>query len=253
MQDIVRQDGQSVFQNISENLAYIQDCMAQAAQSAGRSMQDIDLIAVSKYQPMAAINAACQLGLKHFGENHAQEAVAHWGLREDVPGTQRGTKIVQDIARPTVHRPTIHMIGALQRNKVAMVLDCCDVIHSVDRDNLARKLGQEMQRRDHFLPCLIQVNIGEEPQKSGIAPRDFPEFLQRCREEYGLPVKGVMAIPPHEECPAPYFALLAKIADRYQLAWRSMGMSADFAQAIAYGATHIRVGTALFGSRQNTT
>jgi hypothetical protein len=227
--------------NIAANLANVRRRMAEAALRAGRDAAEIILVAVAKTHPQAAVRAALAAGQKVFGENRVQEAEMKY------PALRGENKI------------ELHLVGPLQTNKVRQALGLFDVIETLDREKLARALALEMQktgdmakadRRPAFLPtCLIEVNTGEEPQKAGIAPAGADRFITLCRDELKLPVTGLMCVPPLGEEPAPHFALLAKIAKRNGLAHLSMGMSGDFEIAIEFGATHIRVGTAIFGER----
>jgi PLP dependent protein len=192
----------------------------------------VTLIAVSKGHGADALKAALACGQRTFGENRVQEAAAKWPpLKAHHP----------DVA--------LHLIGPLQTNKVADAVRLFDVIETVDRDRLAAALAKEMARARRTIPCFVQVNTGEEPQKAGVGPRDADAFIARMRGEHGLAVAGLMCIPPARENPAPHFALLHEIARRNAVASLSMGMSDDFEAAIAFGATHVRVGTAIFGPR----
>jgi PLP dependent protein len=214
---------------IAENLADIVARVALAAQRAGRSMPQ--LIAVSKTVDRPAIESLIAIGQRHFGENRVQEAMAKWpALKEITP----------DIA--------LHLIGALQSNKVEDAVALFDVIHSLDRPSLAEALARAMARLGRRPALMVQVNIGHEPQKAGVDLADLPALLARA-SELSLPVKGLMCIPPADAEPSPYFALLAKLARQHELPWLSMGMSGDFEVAIQQGATHIRLGSALFGER----
>jgi hypothetical protein len=194
--------------------------------------EDVTLIAVSKtFQPQA-IEPLLEAGQRVFGENRVQEAQAKWPtLKARYPDIE------------------LHLIGPLQTNKARDAVALFDVIESVDRDKLARVLGEEMAKQGRHLPCFCQVDIGLEEQKAGIAPEDTVAFVKRCREEFGLKIVGLMCIPPANEAPGPYFAQLAMLGHSAQTTHLSMGMSADFEVAIAMGATHVRVGSALFGTR----
>jgi len=217
---------------IAANLAAVRGRIAQAARDAGRAPADITLVAVAKTMPESAVRAACAAGQTVFGENRVQEAQGKYPqLRAERPDLE------------------LHLIGPLQTNKAAEAVALFDVIETVDRPKLARILAREMDRQGRRPRCLIQVNTGEEPQKAGMPPEEVDAFLALCRDELGLPVVGLMCIPPVDEEPAMHFALLAKIAARNGLALLSMGMSADYEAAIAFGATHVRVGSAIFGSR----
>ena len=219
-------------EHIAENLALVKHHMAQAANAAGRAPEDVRLVAVSKAHPADAAEAALAAGHRLFGENRVREGEAKWpGLKERFPGAR------------------LHLIGPLQRNKARAALDLFDVIETVDRPKLATHLARLMDETGRRPDCLIQVNTGAEPQKAGIPPGDADGFIAQCRDELGLPVKGLMCIPPADEEPALHFALLAEIAGRNGLAELSMGMSADYETAIRFGATLVRVGTAVFGPR----
>lgn len=210
----------------------ISDRIAAAAAKAGRDPADIELIAVSKVQPIERVEALLTEGHRVYGENRVQEASEKWpGLRERFEGVK------------------VHLIGPLQSNKIRQALGLFDVIHSVDRDKLARKLADGFAETGCPLPCYLQINTGEEPQKAGCLPADTDAFVKTCCDDYGLPVIGLMCIPPVDEEPALHFALLRKLAERNGLSGLSMGMSSDFEQAIALGATSVRVGSALFGAR----
>jgi pyridoxal phosphate enzyme (YggS family) len=216
----------------ASRLAAVKARMAAAAATAGRSAGDVRLVAVSKTKTAPQIQPVIAAGQRLFGENRVQEAAAKWpALRERVPDIE------------------LHLIGPLQTNKVPEAVALFDVLQSLDREKLARALAGEMAKRGRRPACFIQVNTGEEPQKAGISPRQADSFIAFCRGELGLPVAGLMCIPPIEEEPGLHFALLREIAERNRLAGLSMGMSSDFETAIRYGATHIRVGTAIFGER----
>ncbi len=218
--------------DVARNLDEIRSRMAEAARAAGRDPSAVELVAVSKLQPEERIEAALRAGQRIFGENRVQEAAGRWpALRERFEGL------------------TLHLIGPLQTNKVRQAVELFDVIETVDRPRLAKALADEMERSGRRPKCLIQVNTGAEPQKSGVLPPEADAFIESCRREHGLPVVGLMCIPPQDEEPAPHFALLRKIAERHDLEVLSMGMSADFEIAIRFGATHVRVGSALFGER----
>jgi PLP dependent protein len=217
---------------IAANLATVRGRIEAAARAADRAADSVALVAVSKTHPAAAVRQALAAGHRVFGENRVQEAQAKYPeLREQFP----------DLA--------LHLIGPLQTNKVRDALAAFDVIESVDRPRLAQALAKEMDHTGRRLPCLIEVNTGEEPQKAGIMPMEADGFIRECRNRLGLPVIGLMCVPPIDEEPAPHFALLREIARRNELGVLSMGMSADFEKAIRFGATHVRVGTAIFGAR----
>jgi pyridoxal phosphate enzyme (YggS family) len=217
---------------IAANLAAVRGRIDKATEAANRPAGAVTLVAVSKTHPAASVRAALAAGQRIFGENRVQEALAKFpALRAEFPDV------------------VLHLIGPLQTNKVRDAVAHCDVIETVDRPGLAAALAKEMARTGRHLPCYVEVNIGEEPQKSGVLPADADAFVANCRG-LGLDIVGLMCIPPHGEGPAPYFALLREIARRTGLAGLSMGMSADYETAIRFGATHVRVGTAIFGARQ---
>jgi pyridoxal phosphate enzyme (YggS family) len=202
-----------------------------AAEEAGRAPESVELIAVSKVQPDMRVEAVLREGHRVFGENRVQEAAGKWpGFRERFEGI------------------ALHLIGPLQTNKARQAMDLFQAIHSVDRPKLARTLARLAQEAGTCPDLFIQVNTGEEPQKAGILPADTDDFVAECRA-LDLPVQGLMCIPPVDEEPSLHFALLAKMAARNGLDGLSMGMSGDFEQAIALGATHVRVGSAIFGER----
>lgn len=203
-----------------------------AADTAGREAGDIELIAVSKTFDAEAIEPVIDAGQRVFGENRVQESLGKWpGLKADYPDIK------------------LHLIGPLQTNKVRDAIALFDCIQTVDRPKLARALAKEMEQQDRRLELFIQVNTGEEEQKAGVVPADADEFIRFCREECGLNPVGLMCIPPFDEEPSLHFALLAKIAERNGLYALSMGMSSDFETAVEFGATHVRVGSAIFGAR----
>ena len=219
-------------ETIGTNLAAIRGRIEAAARAAGRPQDAVTLVAVSKTHPTEAVRAALQAGQRIFGENRVQEALLKFpALRREFPDL------------------TLHLIGPLQTNKVKDAVAHCDVIETVDRPRLAEALACEMAKSGRRLPCFIEVNTGAEPQKAGVLPEDADAFIARCRKDYGLTISGLMCIPPLHEAPAPHFALLAKIAKHNGLKFLSMGMSADFARAVEFGATHVRVGSAIFGER----
>ncbi len=217
---------------IAANLAAVRSRIDAAARAVERPPESVTLVAVSKTHPAASVRDALAAGHRVFGENRVQEAQTKYpALREAYP----------DLA--------LHLIGPLQTNKVRDAVALCDVIETVDRPRLAEALAREMERSGRRLPCLIEVNTGEEPQKSGIFPEAADDFIVECRDRLGLPIAGLMCVPPLEDEPALHFALLREIARRTGLGLLSMGMSADFEKAIRFGATHVRVGTAIFGAR----
>jgi pyridoxal phosphate enzyme (YggS family) len=217
---------------VGANLAGVHARIAAAAQTVGRDPAEVTLVAVSKAQPDARVIAALAAGHRVFGENYMQEAKARWpALKRDCPDV------------------VLHMIGPIQTNKARDVVALFDVIETVDRPKLARAIANEMARLGRRPACFIEVNTGEEPQKAGVLPAAADAFIEECRDELGLPVVGLMAIPPDGEEPSLHFALLADIARRNGLAQLSMGMSADYEIAVQFGATHVRVGSAIFGER----
>ena len=215
------------------SLARVRGEIAAACAEARRDPASVTLIAVSKTFGAEAIEPVIAAGQRVFGENRVQEAKAKWpSLRAAHP----------DIA--------LHLIGPLQSNKAKEAVALFHAIHAVDRPSVAEALAKEIAKQGRHPTLFVEVNTGEEPQKAGVLPQDADAFIKTCRETYGLTIAGLMCIPPFDEAPAPHFALTAKIAARNGLNLLSMGMSADFAAAIAIGATHIRVGTAIFGGRE---
>lgn len=210
----------------------VRETVARAARDAGRSAADVTLVAVSKLFPAAAIDPVLAAGHREFGENYVQEAMAKWpDLRAAWPDVR------------------LHLIGPLQSNKAREAVATFDVIETLDRDSLAKALAKEIQKAGRSPGLLVQVNTGAEPQKGGVLPEQVDGFIKLCRETYGLTVQGLMAIPPVDQPPSAHFALLANLSARNGLQVKSMGMSADFEQAIMLGATHVRVGSAIFGAR----
>ena len=217
---------------IAANLARARERIAEACARANRKAESVTLVAVSKTHPAAAVAAALAAGQTAFGENRVQEAAAKFPpLRADWPALR------------------LHLIGALQTNKARDAVRLADVIESLDRPRLAAALAEAMRKEGRQPTLLVQVNTGDEPQKAGVPRAEAEAFLRACREEHGLPVRGLMCIPPLAEDPRPHFEYLAGLAARHGLPVLSMGMSADFEVAIACGATHVRLGTAIFGTR----
>lgn len=215
----------------AERLAAVRETIARVEQIAGRPAGSVTLIAVSKTHPAEAITPLIAAGQTVFGENRVQEAQAKWpALREAHPGL------------------SLHLVGQLQSNKAEDAVALFDAIHSVDRPSLITALAKAMEKADRRPECFLQINIGEEPQKGGCAIADLPALLEQARDA-DLPVAGLMCVPPADVEPAPYFALLDKLARDHGLPGRSMGMSGDYETAVMLGATHVRVGTALFGTR----
>ena len=219
--------------SIADNFKNIYKEIEDAARKCGRDPQDINLVAVSKRQSDDRIKAALSAGHRVFGENKVQQAGAHWkDIKEEYPDLR------------------LHLIGPLQSNKIKDAVRIFDCIETIDREKIAQKLADEMANQNKDLPCFIQVNTGEEEQKSGILPAYISEFHDYCRYDCGLDIKGLMCIPPVDDLPALHFAFLKKLSEELGLSDLSMGMSADYLKAIPLGATYIRVGTALFGERE---
>jgi pyridoxal phosphate enzyme (YggS family) len=213
-------------------LASVEYDIFRACNEARRDRASVTLIAVSKTFDAGAITPVIDAGQRVFGENRVQEAKAKWpGLMSAYPGI------------------ALHLIGPLQSNKAKEAVALFDAIHSVDRPSVCEALAKEIDSRKRRPELFVQLNTGEEPQKAGIAPSEADAFIAACRDKYGLTISGLMCIPPVDDAPAPHFALTAKIAARNGLKSLSMGMSADFAIAIQFGATHVRVGSAIFGHR----
>jgi PLP dependent protein len=218
-----------------ERLADVREQIERARKAAGRR-DPVTLIAVAKTFGPEAVVPVIAAGQRVFGENRVQEAKAKWpALRAEYPDLE------------------LHLIGPLQSNKAKEAVALFDAIHTVDRPSVCEALAKEIAKQGRRPLLFAQVNTGAEPQKAGVLPQETDAFLKRCREDYGLAISGLMCIPPIDEAPAPHFALLGKIAGRNGLKLLSMGMSADFALAIEFGATHVRVGSAIFGARAKTT
>ena len=217
--------------DIAANLAAINQRLSRALAEAGRARAPV-IVAASKTQGEDAIRRAIGAGLTAFGENRVQEAKTKWpAIKADHPEID------------------LRLIGPLQSNKAGEAVALFDAIETVDRPKIARAIAEEIKRQGRRPRLLVQVNTGAEPQKAGVLPQDADAFLRTCREDFGLVIDGLMCIPPAEDPPAPHFALLAKIAARNGLSMLSMGMSGDYDVAAALGATHVRIGTALFGAR----
>lgn len=213
-------------------LTAVQSNIAVAAREAGRDPREVHLLAVSKTFDAAAIAPVLDAGQRLFGENRVQEAQGKWpALKAQFPGTK------------------VHLIGPLQSNKAKDAVALFDAIHSIDRPKIARAVAKEMAAQSRELTLFVQVNTGEEPQKAGVLPAEAAEFVKLCRDDLGLAITGLMCIPPAADMPAPHFAFLAKLAAELGLAGLSMGMSADYETAVQLGATHVRVGSAIFGRR----
>jgi pyridoxal phosphate enzyme (YggS family) len=218
--------------HLPSGLATVEQDIARACKQARRDPASVTLIAVSKTFEADAIRPVIGTGQRVFGENRVQEAKAKWpGLISAYPGI------------------TLHLIGPLQSNKAKEAVALFDAIHSVDRASICEALAKEINSQKKRPELFVQLNTGEEPQKAGVAPDEADGFIASCRDKYGLAISGLMCIPPVNDAPAPHFALTAKIAARNGLKNLSMGMSADFAIAIQFGATHVRVGSAIFGAR----
>ncbi|MGO7035409.1 YggS family pyridoxal phosphate-dependent enzyme [Rhizobium ruizarguesonis] len=217
---------------LQERLNDVRSRIAAAEREAGRSAGSVQLVAVSKTFEADAIRPAIDAGQRVFGENRVQESQGKWPTLK--------------AERPDIE---LHLIGPLQSNKASDAVALFDVIETVDREKIARALAEEMKRQAKTLRLYVQVNTGLEPQKAGIAPDDTPAFVAFCRDELGLSIEGLMCIPPAEENPGPHFALLAKLALKCGVEKLSMGMSGDYETAIAFGATSVRVGSAIFGAR----
>ena len=218
--------------DIAANLAVVKARIAEAALTAGRAVESVTLVAVGKTHPEETMRRALAAGHRVFGENRVQEAEAKWPpLRREFPDL------------------VLHLIGPLQRNKVRRAVRLFDVIETVDRAELARAIADAAREEGRCPQLFIQVNTGEEPRKAGVMPEETDALVHVCRDELALPVRGIMCIPPVDEEPSLHFALLREIARRNGLGELSMGMSGDFEVAVRFGATHVRIGTAIFGAR----
>ena len=218
--------------HLPTGLSAVEQEVARACKEARRDRSSVTLVAVSKTFDADAIAPVIEAGQRVFGENRVQEAKAKWpGLMSVYPGI------------------ALHLVGPLQSNKAKEAVALFDAIHSVDRPSICEALAKEFAAQQRWPQLFVQLNTGEEPQKAGVAPSEADSFIASCREKYRLPISGLMCIPPVNDAPAPHFALTAKIAARNGLNNLSMGMSADFAIAIAFGATHVRIGSAIFGKR----
>jgi hypothetical protein len=216
-----------------ERLGIVRAEIEKAARAAGREPRSVTLVAITKTFAAEQILPALESGHRVFGENRVQEAKAKWpALRERFPDVE------------------LHLVGPLQSNKAREAVALFDVIHTIDRPKIAVVLAEEMAKQGRRPRLLVEINSGAEPQKAGVLPEAADAFLAECRINYGLVIEGLMCIPPIHEPPAPHFALTAKIAKRNALKLLSMGMSADFSTAIAFGATHVRIGSAIFGPRR---
>lgn len=217
----------------AERLLEIRERIAAAARESNRDPSSVKLIAVSKTFDAPEILPVIEAGQRLFGENRVQEAKAKWpALKERFPDLE------------------LHLVGALQSNKAKEAVALFDAIHSIDRPKIARVVADEMAKQGRRLKLFVQVNTGEEPQKAGVMPREAANFVRHCQEEFKLNIAGLMCIPPADEEPSVHFAFLAKLASELGLKELSMGMSADFETAIGFGATYVRVGSAIFGARE---
>ncbi len=222
-----------MLEDISKAFTRIRRNVDKVVAKSNRSLNEITLIAVSKQQQKDRVDASLAAGHRVFGENRVQEAQKRWSIRKyDYPDLR------------------LHLIGPLQSNKAADAVRLFDVIHTIDRPKIAIAVAKEAAQQNKYIQCFIQVNTGDEPQKSGISPCDLSNFVDFCQKEVGLPIIGLMCIPPVDEEAAIHFGFLNTLASRNNLTGLSMGMSGDYEEAIRFGATHIRVGSALFGSRE---
>jgi len=218
--------------DVETALAAVKERIRQTVEQAGRDPSEVALIAVTKTFDATAIEPALAAGHRDFGENRVQEAMGKWpALRERYPDVR------------------LHLIGPLQTNKVHDAVTLFDAIHSLDRDKLALAIAKEVARQSRRPKLFAQVNTGEEPQKAGVMPREAADFVRRCSKEHGLTIEGLMCIPPLEGDPVPHFEMLKRLGGQLGLTSLSMGMSADYETAILHGATHVRVGSAIFGER----
>ena len=232
MDDMAPQISSPITPHLPNGLATVEQEIARACKEARRDRTSVTLIAVSKTFGAETIVPAIEAGQRVFGENRVQEARAKWpGLILAYPGI------------------ALHLIGPLQSNKAKEAVALFDAIHSVDRPSICEALAKEIFSQKRRPQLFVQLNTGEEPQKAGVAPAQADAFIASCRDKFGLQISGLMCIPPLNDAPAPHFALTAKIAARNGLKNLSMGMSADFAVAIQFGATHVRIGSAIFGAR----
>ena len=223
-------------EQIASNLNEVRLKSKENSKISGRGPDAVNLLAVTKTQSEAAIRAALDAGHQHFAENRIQESQLKWPpLREEFPTAK------------------LHLIGSLQTNKAKIALDLFDVIHTLDRTSLAKTLSKEISKKGVSPECFVQINTGEENQKGGVLPADADNFIQECIRDFGLLVVGLMCIPPIGQEPSPHFLFLKNIAERNGLEKLSMGMSSDYELAVRLGATHVRVGTAIFGSRSGRT
>ncbi len=229
MQELI---GQSVTNDIAARLEQVRQIMARACRDCGRDRHEVELVCVSKNFDAEAILPALRSGQRVFGENRVQEAAGKWpALRQQFADIE------------------LHLIGPLQSNKVELAVEIFDVIQTIDRVKIAEAIAHHARIKNKDLPCFIQVNTGAEAQKAGVSVADLPALSRACREDLGLRIEGLMCIPPVDQPVTPHFALLHRLANENGLKKLSMGMSGDFEQAIFLGATHVRVGSAIFGQR----
>ena len=217
---------------ISQKFEFVKSKIRAALEKSGRDPSSITLIAVSKKQSLEKIDNLIKCNQLEFGENHLQEIIDKWPLNSE---NRKKVKL--------------HFIGAIQSNKIDSIIEECDAIHSVDREKILKKIAHKLHQSKKKVELFVQVNVGEESQKAGVLPRNIDEFIKLCSEDYGLSISGLMCMPPFNRNPQEFFVQTRKIADRHNLSNLSMGMSNDYETAIKCGATHIRLGTALFGER----
>ena len=217
---------------ISQKFEFVKSKIRAALEKSGRDPSSITLIAVSKKQSIEKIDNLIKCNQLEFGENHLQEIIDKWPLNSE---NRKKVKL--------------HFIGAIQSNKIDSVIEECDAIHSVDREKILKKIAHKLHQSKKKVELFVQVNVGEESQKAGVLPGNIDEFIKLCSEDYGLSISGLMCMPPFNRNPEEFFVQTRKIADRHNLSNLSMGMSNDYETAIKCGATHIRLGTALFGER----
>ena len=217
---------------ISQKFEFVKSKIRAALEKSGRDPSSITLIAVSKKQSLEKIDNLIKCNQLEFGENHLQEIIDKWPLNSE---NRKKVKL--------------HFVGTIQSNKIDLIIEECDAIHSVDREKILKKIAHKLHQSKKKVELFVQVNVGEESQKAGVLPRNIDEFIKLCSEDYGLSISGLMCMPPFNRNPEEFFVQTRKIADRHNLSNLSMGMSNDYETAIKCGATHIRLGTALFGER----
>ena len=217
---------------ISQKFEFVKSKIRAALEKSGRDPSSITLIAVSKKQSLEKIDNLIKCNQLEFGENHLQEIIDKWPLNSE---NRKKVKL--------------HFVGTIQSNKIDLIIEECDAIHSVDREKILKKIAHKLHQSKKKVELFVQVNVGEETQKAGVLPRNIDEFIKLCSEDYGLSISGLMCMPPFNRNPEEFFVQTRKIADRHNLSNLSMGMSNDYETAIKCGSTHIRLGTALFGER----